>query len=470
VDGELAIMGTPRSPELEGTLRLVDGEAYFEPLAVRYRDMQATATMGTGSAIEIDADVRTERGRGRITGTLDMARPGDPRFDLQLTARRLDASRRRDVTAVTDGTVRVTGSYTRPIVSGDLRLVSGEMNLDEVWRQYQIVQLDSTLFQLLDTTTVDYRPPPEIPFLENLRITGTTITADRDFWLRSQELNVEVSGDLGVEVDLQRDELLLTGTLEAVDGSYYLLARNVPGGRRFDIRDGTIEFVGTPGIDPNLDIEAAYRVRRAQGDPINVVARVSGTLQDPRVDLTSDSDLPMTQTDLASYILFGRAGAELTQTELDAASGGALTPALGLVRPMVTGLASSELQRMLVGSGLPVDYVALSVPEYNVSQYGAQLENEGWGGLLRNTQLEVGFDASDDVSVIGSLRVPGESGAEQSAVLRWFGARLEWRFYPTWTTELYLEDQFARRPSFGTTEIDAPRKVWGFSLFREWGY
>jgi hypothetical protein len=471
VDGELALVGTPRSPGLEGTLRLVDGSAYFEPLAVRFRQIDATASMGTGSVVEIAAQLATQSGRGQVAGTLDLARPGDPRFDLELTARRLDASRRRDVTAVADGTIRVGGSYTRPVLSGDLRLVRGEMNLDEIWRQYQIVQLDSTLFQVLDTTTVSYRPPADIPFLENLRITNTTVVADRDFWLRSRELSVEVSGSLGLEVDRQEEELLLTGTLEALGGHYDLLAQDVPGGRRFDIRSGTIEFVGTPGIDPNLAIEAAYRVRRAQGDPIDVIARVSGTLQDPRVELTSDSDLPMTQTDLASYILFGRAGAELTPSELDIAA-----TAGGLVRPMVTGLASTELQNILVGTGLPVDYVALSVPESEQSRYGygsALGNGSGWGGLFRNTQLEVGFDASSDVSVIGSVRLlEGESGQDQSAALwalRRVGARVEWRMAPTWTVEGFIEDRFARTPSFGLSEID-DRKVWGLSLFREWGY
>ena len=65
--------------------------------------------------------------------------------------------------AITDGEVHLGGRYTRPVVAGRLRLVRGELNIDEVWRQYQIVQLDPSLFELFDTATVDYRPPPENP-------------------------------------------------------------------------------------------------------------------------------------------------------------------------------------------------------------------------------------------------------------------------------------------------------------------
>lgn len=268
-----------------------------------------------------------------------------------------------------------------------------------------------------------------------------------------------------MEVDRSTDDLRLTGTLEVAQGNYQLLARRVPGGRRFEIRDGTIEFVGTPGIDPNLNIEAAYRVRRAQGDPITVLAQVTGTLQDPRVQLSSDADVPMSETDLASFILFGRAGAQLTQAEMDVASEG-LAVGLGLIRPAVSSLASTELQRVATSLGLPVDYVALSLPEYDVAQYRGAWEQSGGLALLRNAQLEIGFDLAPNVSVIGSVRYTGQ---ERSSALRMFGARVEYRPWQTWTIEGFVEDQFARVPSFGAAEI-ADRKVLGLSLFREWGY
>ena len=466
VDGELSVVGTPVSPDLQGSIRLVDGSAYFVPLGVAYRDVELTTQLAEGTMVELDGRFGTEHGSGRVQGTLDLATVTDPVLDLTLMVDQLDASGRRDVTAVVDGQAQLQGRYSRPVVSGDVFIVRGEMNLDEIWRQYQVIQLDTTLFRMLDTTQVLYRPEPGNPFLENLQITNTTLTTQSGFRLRSQELNVEVGGTVSLAVDRQSDDFRLTGTLEVIEGSYRLLARGVTGGRRFEIRDGTIEFVGTPGIDPNLDIEAAYRVRRAQGDPIDVIAQVTGTLQDPRVDLSSNSEIPMSDTELASYVLFGRAGAELTQAELDIASGGSL--AVGLFRPVVSGVAASELQRVASSLGLPVDYVAFTLPEYGVSEYGAAWESGGGAlGLFQDAQLEIGFDPAPNVSVIGSVRIP-RTESNQSA-LRLFGARVEYRPWQTWTIEGYLEDQFARRPSFGPAEI-SDRKVLGLSLFREWGY
>jgi hypothetical protein len=439
--------------------------------------MAATARMGTGSVVDIEASVRTDNGSAEVRGQLDLLRPRDPAFDLRVSARRLDAARRRDVSAIADGEIHVGGRYSRPILSGNLRVLQGELNLDEIWRQYRIVRLDTSLFSLFDTTTVRYRPPPQSPFLDNLVVANTTIVMDRNMWLRSSELNVEVTGSLEVNVDRAAEELdlRLFGALEALRGTYQLQVLERVPARRFEIRSGTIEFVGTPGIDPNLDIDAGYRVRRVQGEPIDVVASVTGTLQAPRVRLSSDTDPPVSDADLTSYLLFGRSQLELTQAEADVVSssvtaGGTLTRSIvGFALPAAYGLASSGLQSLAATLGIPLDYLALTAPDYGDFRYVADPRN-----FLRDAQLEVGVYAYRNVFVVGSF--PADLSALYQTFqafdtnqLRLWGARVEWRFQPTWTTELYLEDRYARLPSFGLQEID-DRKVWGFSLVREWGY
>ena len=211
-------------------------------------------------------------------------------------------------------------------------------------------------------------------------------------------------------------------------------------------------------------------MRRARGEPIDVLALVTGTLQNPRVSLTSDSDLPLSESDLASYILFGRGGAEqLSQAETDLLGSG-----LSLVRPAIAGFASSELQRMVSNVvsplGLSIDYLAIRAPEPGLYG-GSTLDRGAFGGMLDDAQVEVGVDLSRDVFVVGSYRLPtvgANAGPSESPGNR-FGLRVEYRFLPTWTSEFYYEDRFARTPSFGLAEID-DRKVQGFSIFREWGY
>jgi hypothetical protein len=459
-------------PALEGELSLADGSAFVEPLNVRFHDMVATARMGDGSTVHVDARLRSEHGAAQVRGTMDLSRPSDPEFDLELTGRRLDAVRRRDVTALADGEVRLGGRYTRPVVGGNVRLISGELNLDEVLRQYQIVQLDTSLFQIFDAASIPYAIRPANPFIENVTLVGLTLTADRNFWIRSSELNIEVEGSLDVALDRQARDIRLSGTMAATRGTYQLQVLERVPTRRFEIRDGTIEFPGTPGIDPNLAITASHRVRRAQGDPLDVVATVTGTLQSPRVRLSSDSDPPVSETDIASFLLFGRSTLELSQAESDVVAS-MREGMLGLARPIFLGLASTQLQQAAANLGLPVDHLALTAPEYGFGDYSQVMSVHGGLGVLQGTQLEAGAYLHRDIFVLGSFspfaRAMGAfAEAEPLFQPRW-GARVEWRFRPTWTAELYWEDRFARTPSFSYDQIH-DRTVGGLSVFREWGY
>src|SRR5690606_23933804 len=134
-----------------------------------------------------------------------------------------------------------------------------------------------------------------------------------------------------------------TGALDVGRGTYTLYYPPLQS-RRFQVRQGTIEFPGTPGIDPNLSITAAYKAR-ARGEPLDVLAIVSGTLQNPRLQLSSDVQPPISESDLASYLFFGVptwevAGGAGEQNRAMAGLGGALTPS-------VLGYASSGLQTLV---------------------------------------------------------------------------------------------------------------------------
>jgi translocation and assembly module TamB len=479
VDGSMRLTGVAAGlgrngarPALEGELRLAGGSAFVEPLNVRFHDITGTARMGDGSLVHVDARLRSEDGSADVRGSLDLDRPADPAFDLHVSARRLDAARRRDVTALADGEVRLGGRYTRPVLGGHVRLISGEMNLDEMLRQYQIVQLDTSLFQLFDATTIAYRVQPANPFIANIVLAGLTVSATRNVWLRSRELNVEVAGNLDVGLDRQFNDIRLTGTMAALRGSYQLQVLERVPTRRFDIRQGTIDFPGTPGIDPNLNIIAGYRIRRAQGDPLDVLATVTGTLQAPRVQLSSDSDPPVSETDIASFLLFGRSTLELSQAESDVVAS-MREGMLGLARPIFLGLASTQLQQAAAHFGLPLDYLALTAREYGFDDYSQVMSAHGGLGVLHGTQLEAGAYLHPDVFVLGSFspfaRALGAFTESEPLFHPRWGARVEWRFRPTWTAELYWEDRFARTPSFSYDQIH-DRTVGGMSVFREWGY
>ena len=51
------------------------------------------------------------------------------------------------------------------------------------------------------------------------------------------------------------------------------------------------------------------------------------------------------------------------------------------------------------------------------------------------------------------------------------GARIEWQASDQYHVELFAEDRFFRNSSFGFRDFEGDFSlVFGFSLFREWGY
>jgi autotransporter translocation and assembly factor TamB len=473
IDGTMTVGGTTLDPTLSGGFAIRDGAADWNVSGVRYRDVAGNFVLEQGRLLRVDltavsADPRNRSafslgngiGSGTVKGTLDFDELNDPRFDLRLTADGVYAARRRDVEARVTGEVRLGGRYTRPELSGQLRVDEGALYIEELYRQYLLsgVELDDpSLFSLVDTALVAVRPfiaASRNPFMKNLYVTDMQVSVGTDSWVRSRDMDVEVSGDLNVAFDRRHEDFRLTGALNVGRGTYTLYYPPLQS-RRFQVRQGSINFPGTPGIDPNLAIIAAYKAR-ARGEPLDVLANVTGTLQNPRVHLSSEVQPPISESDLASYLFFGVPTWEVAnagggqQGRAMAGLGSALTPS-------VLGYASSGLQTLVQNAGL-LDYVGLTTTESGVTRPA----DAGLSDFLDETQLEIGRYLTSDVYVGMSKRL-GASNLDA-------GARLEWRFLPEYSFEMFAEDRLARAPAFGLRQETGLRKVYGFLLFREWGF
>jgi autotransporter translocation and assembly factor TamB len=465
----IRVGGTTANPALSGKLTARRLAATWSATGVRYTDLNGEFRLISGRVVQVDARTRTQdprgdgpSGTGTVTGTLDFARLSNPSFDLNLRVDRVVAAQRRDVEAVMTGDIHLGGRYAAPDITATLRVDRGVMYLDELYRQFFVVQLDSaSMFQFVDTSLVAGRrvlPVARNPFLDNLRIHDTRISIGTGSWLRSQDMDVEVQGDVTVAFDRRADDLRLSGRLDVVRGSYQLVYPPLQA-RRFRVTDGTIDFTGLPGLDPNLLITAVYK-GRAGNEPLDIVAQVSGSLQNPRVRLTSDEEPPISESDLASYLFFGVPTWEMG-TLVGVQSGdnrGTLTGLSRTVAPSLLGYASSGLQTLAQGAGL-LDYVSLTAEALPGTE-GASRRN----GFLAGAQLELGRYITPNLYLGLSQRLAESTGRP--------GVRLEWRFRPTATLELFSEEQFARSAAgLGFNQEAFMRKpVYGFFLFREWGY
>lgn len=466
VDGTVFVTGTTREPGLGGELALHGGAVTWEPSGVRYRNVEGTFRMVGERTVAVDASGRAGDGRATAAGTLTFQPLNDPIFDLVLKAREFEGARRRDAEVTGTGELRLTGRYTRPEVRGAIRVDKGALYLDEVWRRYQIVALDDPLlFDVVDTSVVSVRkllPASSNPFLKGLFV-NVNLDVGRDTWLRGRNLNVEVAGALTVEYDRTAEDLRLTGTLNAIRGYYELFFAEAMPVRRFAVREGTVDFDGTPGINPRLEITATYRARQESG-PLNVQAVMTGTLQNPRVALRSDAEPPISESDLLSYLIFGRPTYQLVGGERGQLNTAVTRLGFDVATPTLLGWAAAGLESFASNLNLGVDHLAITEWE------GSTATDPATGPLgltlAQRLQVEVGsYLFTESLYAAVTRRLMAEAGETPG-----LGGRFEWRFAPTWTAEFFFEDRFARTPSFGLSQTLDPRKVKGFFLFREWAY
>ncbi|MCJ7627416.1 MAG: translocation/assembly module TamB domain-containing protein, partial [Longimicrobiales bacterium] len=348
LSGDLHFAGTSEDLEPSGDLYLAGGSAVFPALGVRHRGVEAHLVLTPDGVVEVNGSLRSE-GTARITGTVTLADPlSDPRLNLTVDVRDFLAADRRDVQARLSGRVMITQSYRRPLVTGDLTVEQGVLMAEEIARSVEVVDLSNpAFFDVVNTTLVTLRPiiqAGQNPFLQNLRLEDFNLTMAQDGWLRSRELNVEMAGTLNVFWDRTGRNLVFLGVLDAVRGVYSVF------GRQFQVEGGTVSFPGTPGINPDLNIRAQNRLRTTDGN-LDITATVVGSLLVPRVSLSSNSSFTIAESDLVSYLIFGRPSYALASEQRKKFAGAGAS--------LAAGLFSSELGSLLARD-VGLDYLAIS--------------------------------------------------------------------------------------------------------------
>jgi hypothetical protein len=464
VSGEFTIRGTLNEPIPEGLVRLENASWTVGALGVRQRDVQGTFTLTPDRSVAVNARA-ISGGRLDLSGQVVLDPVTNPQLDLELRFQGFQAVDRRDVTGALTGTLRLAGVYTRPRIQGTLSVDRGVLFLEEFQRAAGVVDLTDPLFLGLverETFALPVDRPLlagiRNPFLDSLRL-DVDLTVPRDTWLRSGDMNVEIGGELDLAYDRPQRDLVLVGALLARRGQYTVF------GRTFEVQGGTVSFIGIPGINPLLDIHAVAPIRRQDGGTLEIQASVQGSLVDPRVTLSTDEQ-GYAQSDLVSFLVFGRPSTEITGATGGSSTGQLEATAVSGLANLGLGTLASQLGSLAAQRTSFIDYLS-------VSQVG-DLGLAGGGGVassFSSTQVEVGwYLGGGDVFGVLVLRPLSGLGQSVSGTSRTVaGVRLEWQSSDEYHWEAFMEDPFLRRRIFGLPELDTDYS-YGFGFFREWGY
>ena len=387
--------GTVKRPVLQGNLMLSDAQVKVAASGTFLQHMNGSVRM-TGDTVYVDSIAAIANGPVRVAGTVAVGDFRDPTFNLSLQASDAQLLNNEQGEIHADAGLRVSGPLTKPYVSGQVTVLHGVLYIPTATGKKVIGTNDPELFSVVDTSITAQRDlfPAQSALFKNLGV-DVDIAVQRNTWVRSKDANVELYTDGPIRVSMVGDALSLTGVIDADRGEYTFL------GKRFQIKRGSAMFIGTPDLNPTVQITAEYQVKQATG-ATNIRVLIGGTVLAPRISLESDAQPPLSQSDLLSYLAFGERSTSLLQfntTSLTSQQGGNLINA-----------ASSRLAGVAIGVAL--DEVegnaarSLGVDVFNITpgDVPVTVGQSGFEQFIRGTEIEAGRYVTPEtfVTFIGS--------------------------------------------------------------------
>ena len=465
--GNLSAGGTLKKPVLRGNITLSDVGFRMVPTGAVLEHVNGVVRM-TGDSVYVDSIAGFANGPVRIAGTVGIGNWREPGFALDFTATDAQLLNNDKGEVHADATLHLVGSLSAPVVTGTVNVPHGVFYIPESRGKTLIGAGDPSLFSVVDTSMKLQRElfPAQSAMFRKLNV-DVDLSVERNTWVRSRDANVEIFTDGAMKVRVLGDALTLTGAVDADRGEYTFLSK------RFQIKRGSALFIGTPDLNPTLQITAEYVVKAATGTATNIRVLIGGTLETPRIALESDAQPPLSQSDLLSYLAFGERSTSLlqfNQTTLSPTSGGnLLNVASSRLAGIAVGVALDELKGNAARS--------LGVDVFNITPGDLPVFN-GTGafeGFLKGTEIEIGryVNPRTFVSVIatpGAVACAGGGRSSRNSSCAPPGATITHRT----SRGLRLETSYSPRyfldpPTLGG-QTTTPGGQFGAFIFREWRF
>ena len=335
---DLALTGTLGRPSLQGSVDVESGRFEEPTIGFVARDASLRLEVKPDRLLLSNLTLRTKRGALTARGSAEVDGLRPKKFDVDITADDFDAWDGKDTKLSLSGRLNLTGDPGRPVANGEFTV---NRALLPVPGEDEPAQAPASFW--------------DSEFVRDL-VLHCRFRVPRNAWLRSQDLNAELTGE--IEVAKEGPGFVLFGELEAIRGQYVF--QNAA----FSIDRGQMRFQGTPDNDPNIYLVGSRRIPRAlpneTGKPnqdllISVV--VGGTLSKPEVSLQGDASTPLEQSDLLSYLFFGRPA---NQSLMSPGGGGSGQDLQAQAQNLALGIAANRLKHT-VGRELGLDVLEVEL-------------------------------------------------------------------------------------------------------------
>jgi len=469
--GSVRIRGSMAKPRAVGALTFDLGSFKVVATGMQMRDIAGVVHLVDDSLV-VDSLIGHARGQLRLSGGIGFAKGlTQPTFDLRMVGTnglrvlnnemgRIDA----------DAQIAMYGPMDGVNVSGLVHVLKGVYYLPPRDNKSMVVlgAGDPAVFRVADTSLVSTKEilPAQSPLLSNLRL-NINVRVNQDMWVRSPDMNVEVftDGDLIVNVDRRNQAMVLEGIVNSSERSDYTFMS-----KRFHIVRGSAQFTGGAELNPLVQATAEYEVKLPGREALNIRLLIGGTLRRPRLTLESDAQPPISQTDLLSYLAFGRQSTSLVQSEGSGLTGGgsssgqlvgaAAALATNRLAGVALGVAINELESRAARS------FGLDVINITPSDLQAEIWQTSVSGFVLGTEIEAGKYINSRLFVGGLLRPAIVTDLSKGFP----GARAQYRLTDTWRMESSFGPRYLlQEPSLEPQALPTTL-VWGLFLVREWRF
>lgn len=439
LDADVQVTGTWRNIEPRGIILVRDGAFVVPALGTGFRDLLMDVSLAPDS-VYIQrarlADERSEQDTASIEGAIIRTDAGW-RADLRTVARNLRViDDPRTAEADVSWQLQLDGPLDSLALAGVVTVPQANVFIGRQRRRALALDEDRETAE----TASQFAP----------RLEGVRVRLGNEVRLRSNEANVQLTGEVAAAGTL--DEPDVRGEIIATRGTFRLDLGLLQ--RTFQVDSGLVRLNGPLSIPPTLDIHTSYTVRQAAREDVKIGARLSGSVESPRLILSSgDLGTTASETEIISYLLFGApsfvldgqsaSAVRLATAALVPSLGGAAERALGARLPFL-----SELQVVTVAGDSPRDFTLNS-----------------FEGLLNSFALTAGTQVGTDSYLRLSGGVcRGDNRAAQS-LPAWFGIAAEYRPRERLSAELSLTPGSAPCNRVGSF---AQIYQLGLDLYKDW--
>jgi translocation and assembly module TamB len=281
------VTGNRSDPTIVGTGRLEGGVLSFLGYAQQFDSLKAEAVLSREKIVFEHFEGRS--GGGYIDGWGEVPLSVDAGQRLYFSVDFFDMRYPypEELRPVVQGHVELLGPVDDLLVTGDVEVQSA--------RYTRNIYLEKALLDFSRRLSDVSARREKTGFRVRLDIDAV---ADRTIRIKNNLADATASGEFKVQGDVTN--VIVLGSFDVYEGyvEFY--------GNRYELKQVTVDFQDPRRNNPHLDARAETR----KGN-YNIAVLVSGTLEKPEVNFSSDP--PLSQTDIVSLLSFG----VTTQTLLD---------------------------------------------------------------------------------------------------------------------------------------------------------